>query len=73
MRYYQVVFLMVDIFIRIQEKLKDLGDQHKNVQLCVSQSYSMSELVNQDKTVKGLLSLVLSPEVILFGTVLCPV
>lgn len=38
MRDYQAVFLVVAIFIHIQEKPKGLGDQHKNVQLFVSQS-----------------------------------
>lgn len=56
MRYYQAVFLVVDIFRCIQEKLKILGDQHKNVQLFVSQSYSMSVLFNQDETMQRLLS-----------------
>lgn len=56
MRDYQAVFLVVDIFTRIQEKLKHLGDQHKNMQLFVSQSYSMSVLVSQAETMQGLLS-----------------
>lgn len=38
MRDYQAVFPVVDIFTRIQEKLKDLGDQHENVHLFVSQT-----------------------------------
>lgn len=54
MRDCQAVFLVVDIFTRIQEKLKDMGDQHENVQLFVSQSYSMSVLVNQAQTTPGL-------------------
>ena len=53
---YQVVFLVVDVFICIQEKLKDLGNQHRNVQLFVSQSYGMSVLVNQAETMRGLVS-----------------
>lgn len=56
MRDYQAVFLVVAILIHIQEKPKGLGDQHKNVQLFVSQSYSMSVLVNQAETMHGLLS-----------------
>lgn len=51
---YQAVFLAVDILIK--EKLKDLGDQHWNVQLFVSQSYDMSVLVNQAEAVRGLVS-----------------
>lgn len=53
---HQHVFLVVDTFTHIQEKLEELGDQHKNVQLFVSQSYSMSVLVNQTETMQGLLS-----------------
>jgi len=53
---YQAVFLVVDLFIRIQEKLKDLGEQHWNVKLFASQSYDMSVLVNQAGIVPGLVS-----------------
>lgn len=52
----QAVFLVVDIFIHIQEKLKDWADQHWNVQLFVSQSYGTSVLVNQAETMQGLVS-----------------
>ncbi|KAK2544549.1 hypothetical protein Q9966_001957 [Columba livia] len=52
----QDVFLVVDIFIHIQEKLKDWGDQHWNVQPFVSKSYGMSVLVNQAETLQGLVS-----------------
>lgn len=56
MRDYQAVFLVVAIFIHIQEKPKGLGNQHKNVQHFVSQSYCTSVLVNQAETMQGLLS-----------------
>lgn len=52
----QDVFLVVDIFIHIQGKLKDWGDQHWNVQPFVSKSYGMSVLVNQAETLQGLVS-----------------
>lgn len=44
------------IYICIQGKQKDMGDQHWNVQLFVSQSLSMSVLVNQGETVQGLVN-----------------
>lgn len=45
---YPAVFLVINVFICIQEKLKDLRKQPRSVLLFVSQSYVMSMLINPD-------------------------